>query len=193
MIKSVLFAAFLCLWLAGSALAETSAVGVGSGAAAVDPSKNVLDSLLAAVTRLNDLLAAGFRRQDDLRDAETRRVDQLAAQKQVFDLELARGIRANADANALLLATQVRELKTDTSDRITKLEQFANEQRGRSSATDPAATQAYDDVRKLLAKQADTSGQGIGQSNMFGWIVAGLMLLVALAALFLRNPARVKP
>lgn len=114
------------------------------GGPTVDPTVNVLNLVYAAVTRLNDLMAAQTKRNDDLRqsdtkyedalrDAETRRVNELAAQKQVFDIELARGIRANQDASALLLAGQVRELKTDTSDRIAKLEQFANEQRGRSS------------------------------------------------------------
>jgi hypothetical protein len=169
--KLVAGALILCL-LAPMALAQatSTSVGVGAGAAAVDPSKNVLDALLAAVTRLNDLMVAAAKRSDDLRkadnqyqtsmrEAETRRVDQLGAQKQVFDLELARINRANADASALLLASQVKELKTDSAERMGKLEEFANQQRGRSS----------------------------GSSDTVGWIAAGvfgvLMLLVAIAGL----------
>src|SRR5207344_721034 len=79
------------------------------------------------------LREAESRRVNDLRDAETRRLDQLATNKQIFDLELARVNRSNVDASALLLATQVKELKTDSADRTGKLEQFANEQRGRAS------------------------------------------------------------
>ena len=77
----------------------------------IDPTKNVLDLVLA----------------------ETKRIDQLAAQKPIADLELARVNKASVDSSALLLATAVKELKTDSSDRTAKLEQFANEQRGRAS------------------------------------------------------------
>lgn len=134
-----------CLACPAPAFADTNAagVGVGSGAVAVDPSKNVLDALLAAVTRLNDLMNAAEKRdndlravdikyQDALREAETRRVNELAAHKQNFDSELARIIRADQDSNALLLAGQVKDLKVDTGDRMSKLEEFANQQRGRS-------------------------------------------------------------
>lgn len=168
-----------------------------------DPSKNVLDLVLAAVKRLDDVMGASVKRQDDLRDAEikyqnamreaeTRRVNELAAQKQGFDLELARGIRANQDANALLLATSVRELKTDTSDRIAKLEQFANEQRGRSSATDPAYTKLLEDVRALSTSRADIAGVGSGRSDMIGWLFGGLAALgavIAVLAFARRHPA----
>jgi hypothetical protein len=187
------------VWAIPAFAEDRPGLGVDShGGGVIDPTKNVLDKVLDSVTRLNDLMAADRRRADDLReadaklqnaarDAETRRVNELAAQKQGFDLELARGIRANQEASALLLATAVRDLKTDTSDRIAKLEQFANEQRGRSSATDPAYSKLLEDVRSLIARQADSSGQGVGQANMFGWIVAGAMLLITVGALFYRR------
>jgi hypothetical protein len=186
------------------------AVGVGSGASAIDPSKNVLDALLAAVTRLNDLrevsekreddlrkaddrfhvaqLAAETRHTNDMRESEKRRTDDLATQKQNFDLELAHNIRATVEDKAALLAAQVKELKMDTSDRIAKLEVYANETRGRSSATDPANVQLYADVNKLKAIVTDSGGVGTGRTDMVGWIAAGvfgvLMLLVAAGGLF---------
>lgn len=155
-IAAFLIAAFLAAAPAwAQATGGGGSVGVGSGATAVDPSKNVLDSLLAAVTRLNDLMTAAVKRQDDLsaaetrrvndlrdadirrsndlREAETRRTNELSAQKNTADLELARVNKASVDSSALLLATAVKELKTDSSDRTAKLEQFANEQRGRAS------------------------------------------------------------
>jgi hypothetical protein len=135
----------LALILSTTAFAQTSTtVGVGAGSVAVDPSKNVLDALLAAVTRLNDLMERDRSRADDLRkedkefqnamrEAETRRTNDLGKQKQEFDLELARINKSSLDSSAILLATAVKELKTDSAERTGKLEQFANEQRGRTS------------------------------------------------------------
>lgn len=88
----------------------------------IDPTKNVLD-----------LVQAAIQRQDDLRDAETRRVNELAAQKLMFDLELAKVLRANQDAASTLLATQLKEVKNDLSDRTAKLEQFRWESGGKLS------------------------------------------------------------
>ncbi len=153
--------AVFCLVLLSSAQAQAQAPPAGipvdaHGNQTIDPTKNVLDLVLAAVKRLDDLaavqgkriedlLGASSKYQDalreaethrfnDLQNAETRRVDQLASQKQAFDLELARINKSSLDSSALLLASAVKELKTDFSDRTAKLEQFANEQRGRTSA-----------------------------------------------------------
>jgi hypothetical protein len=96
----------------------------------IDPTKNVLD-----------LVQAAIQRQDDLRDAETRRLNELAGQKLTFDLELAKILRANQDAAATLLATQLKEVKNDLSDRTSKLEQFRWESGGKSQGV--SATGAF--------------------------------------------------
>ena len=67
-----------------------------------------------------------------MREAETRRINELAAQKLTFDLELAKILRANQDAAATLLATQLKEVKNDLSDRTAKLEQFRWESGGKT-------------------------------------------------------------
>jgi len=51
----------------------------------VDPTKNVLDLVLAAVTRLNDLRAADTRHFDDLRSTDTAHQD---AQREALDLRM---------------------------------------------------------------------------------------------------------
>jgi hypothetical protein len=55
---------------------------------AFDPSKNVLDALFAAVTRVNDLTNAYLQRQDDLRGALDKRVTELNEQRNSFDIRL---------------------------------------------------------------------------------------------------------
>jgi len=98
---------------------------------------------------------ADTRRINELRDAETRRINELAAQKQIFDLELARVIRANVDSSALLLATQLKEVKNDLSDRTAKLEQF----------------------------RWESGGAGTGRSDVAGWVNTLLLLLIAAGGL----------
>jgi hypothetical protein len=99
----------------------------------VDPTKNVLDLVQAAIKRQDDLRDKDDRRHNELREAETRRINELAAQKQTFDLELAKVLRANQDAASTLLATQLKEVKNDLSDRTAKLEQFRWESGGKFS------------------------------------------------------------
>ncbi len=66
---------------------------------------------------------------------------------------------------------------------MAKLEQFANEQRGRASATDPAQVKIFEEVRALIQSRADQVGRSTGQSELIAWIFAGLMFLVAVAGL----------
>lgn len=115
------------------------------GNAVIDPTKNVLD-----------LVQAAIRRQDDLRDAETRRVNELATQKQGFDLEIARILRANVEEKSLLLATQLKEVKADLQVELRSLNQF----------------------------RWESGGRGAGVGDAFGYIMAAIMAVIAGAALF---------
>jgi hypothetical protein len=100
--------------------------------AAVDPTKNVLDLFAAERRHRDSLRDADNRYQDAMREAETRRINELSAQKQTFDLELARVLRANQNDASTLLATQLKEVKTDLSERTAKLEQFRWEAGGKT-------------------------------------------------------------
>ena len=123
----------------------------------IDPTKNVLD-LVAAQEKLRDALrAADLKFESEMRAAETRRIDQLAQQKLLFDVEMANVLRANQDAASTLLATQLKEVKTDLSDRTAKLEQFRYE----------------------------TSGKTSGKSDLWGWVFGGVSLLIAAGTFFL--------
>ena len=102
------------------------------GGAVIDPTKNVLDNFAALKEMLAGLRTADNKYQNDMREAETRRINELASQKLTFDLELAKILRANQDAAATLLATQLKEVKNDLSDRTAKLEQFRWESGGKS-------------------------------------------------------------
>lgn len=217
-ITRLLLIAMLCAPSVGWAQAPPTPVLPIAPVGPIDPTKNVLDKVLDAVTRLNDLAMAEkgrsdelriaearlrdalrvadanirdleVRRLNELRDAETRRINELQAQKQIFDLELARVIRANQESSTLLLAGQLKEVKGDSTDRTAKLEQFANEQRGRASAADPNYLKLVEEVRTLTASRSDLAGRSLGQTEMFAWGMAVLMALLALGG-FLMNRQR---
>src|ERR1700691_2622827 len=98
----------------------------------IDPTKNVLDLVKAESSHRDALREADNKFRDAMRGAESDRLDQLAAQKLMFDLEMAKVLRANLDAASTLLATQLKEVKMDLSDRTAKLEQFRYETSGQS-------------------------------------------------------------
>jgi hypothetical protein len=160
----------MLLVLIAPAPAQEARPGIGvdaRGGQVIDPTKNVLDLVQALKEMLAELRVADNKRQDELRaaeakiqnyarEAETRRIDQLAAQKQLFDLELARVLKANVDTSALLLSTQLKEVKTDLQVELRSLNQF----------------------------RWESAGKGAGLGDAFGYAVGVIGLLVAAGALF---------
>src|SRR4029453_7160503 len=115
---------------------ETGRPGIGIdsyGGQVIDPTKNVLDLVAAQEKLLLMLRETDLKHLNDMRDAETRRVNELAAQKMMFDLEMARSLRAGQDAASTLLATQLKEVKTDIQSELRSLNQFRWESGGKLS------------------------------------------------------------
>ncbi len=95
----------------------------------IDPTKNVLDLVRAAIQRQDDLRDAESRYQTAMREAETRRIDDLATMRDHYST-----IIKEMEANSLkLLAEQLKENKSDSSTRTSLLEQFRWESGGKFS------------------------------------------------------------
>lgn len=97
----------------------------------IDPTKNVLDLVNAESKFQNS--ARDY--EAKLRDAEMRRLKELSEIKERYDVETAKTLRANLEASTLLLATQLKETKSDLSDRVAKVERFQYETSGSKSGT----------------------------------------------------------
>jgi hypothetical protein len=134
--------------------AKMPETGVGK---VVDPTKNVLDLVEAAIRRQDDLREMESRYQNDMRAAETRRVNELAEQKQLFDLETSRVLRLSAEDKSMLLAAQLKEVKTDLQTEIKGLNQF----------------------------RWETGGRGAGMAAFLGWIVAAVVIAGFFASNFM--------
>ena len=98
----------------------------------IDPTKNVLDLVEFERKHRDELRSTDLSHMRDLLAAETRRVNEKAELERLFNLEMAKVLRANQDAASTLLATQLKEVKNDLSDRTAKLEQFRWESGGKS-------------------------------------------------------------
>jgi uncharacterized protein YnzC (UPF0291/DUF896 family) len=218
------------------------------GNQAIDPTKNVLDLVLAAVKRIDDILDLTVKRQDDLRLAQAALEDlryssikENSALRADYEDKLRKAEanrldairivdtnnvsvaseRANAtaaalakkgDDAALVLSAQVtksaddvRTLVKNTADeqarnlqqqfagiqnqfngigtRLTALEQTGAEGAGRQKFQDPALAALISEVQKLSRVQSDNSSVGSGRSDVIGWIVAALMLMIAIGTL----------
>lgn len=113
----------LALLLAGPAFAQSTAVPP------IDPTKNVLD-LVNAESKFQN---SSREYEAKIREVEMRRIKELSEQKEKYDAELAKILRANQDDASKILSTQLKEIKTDLSDRMSKQERFQYETAGRST------------------------------------------------------------
>ena len=97
----------------------------------IDPTENV-KALVAANERFREQLrATDLRHSQELRDAETRRVDQLAAQRQFYSNRMADVLRNNQQVAADSLFSQLKEVKTDLQTELRALNQFRYESTGK--------------------------------------------------------------
>lgn len=199
------------------------AIDAGGGPV-IDPTQNVLDLVDAAVTRLDDLrvaenrridevLAAGMRRTDDMAElrahyegllsaAEAKRIDAIRAvdvnavavaseRASAAASVLASQVVASADAlralvasTAATMAQQQAQLTTQFNERIAQLEKASYEGKGRSAYADPMFSELITEVKKLGATQSQTTGKSEGVSVAWVALLGGVSLISTLVALF---------
>ncbi len=109
----------------------------------IDPTKNVLD-----------LVRAESKYQDAMRQAETKRIEDLAALRSQYEAQISGILREEVKSTSLLLSTQLDRLTNVLNERISPLERFRYEVGGKST----------------------------GQSQVVAWAVAGITILIAAAS-----------
>lgn len=94
--------------------------------------------------------------------------------------------RSAEDLRALVATTAATALQNQQqqfaglSTRITTLEQAQSEGKGKQTIQDPAFTALLAEVRNLSQSRAATSGIGEGRSDVIGWIVGAVSVVVSL-------------
>lgn len=178
---------------------QQAGVGVDAhGGAVIDPTKNVLDLVraqdasqtdmrnglkeltLSKIDGLKDalkLLADGIiQYQNGQREAETRRIDQLAETRQEFQNTIRDMLAESVRTTSTLVSTQLVQIQATFDTRVSKLEAGAFTQAGKSSVSDPATADALTTmaraVQTLTTSGDKKEGQGIGQRELISYVLA---------------------
>jgi hypothetical protein len=173
------------------------------GGATVDPTKNVLDLVTAAVKRIDDLRDLETKRIDervsrekehtreimalraehakDLRDAEAKRID--AIREVDVQAGSARDERATNQASVLAnqvtttaaaTAVQLDQITKLLSDRIAALEKSQYEGVGKEKISDPILQKLVEKIDSLGIARSEGTGQKQGVSSTIFYIVLAL-------------------
>jgi hypothetical protein len=161
-------------WRAGHGIDPT-------GGQVVDPTKNVLDLVRAeslrqdglrdAERRINDLsinslsTLTSFAREAEsklqtwMRDAESKRTDQLTETRQIYEKRIADMLSESVRDKSALVSAQLLQIQSTFDARISKLEEFRLTSQGKSSVADPmiadalaAQRQNHQEMQAMLAR-----------------------------------------
>ena len=150
------------------------------------------------------------RMQTWMRDAEGKRVDQLASQRKDYETQIASMLAASVTEKSSLVANQLLQIQNVFGERVSKLEEFRLLSTGRSSVSDPQIAASFDMINKNLASTQDAfskalvhiegkmdlmtlsitalqenstkgTGREVGRHEMIAWIVAAVGFMVSIA------------
>jgi hypothetical protein len=191
-------------------------IGVDSaGSPVIDPTANVIALVEAESKRLDEARMAESKRVDEqmalradydekLRQAEAKRIDAIravdvnavaVASQRAADqasvlanqvVQSAEALRTLVASTAATVAQSQQQLANTLSARLTTLEQAQYEGKGKQSFQDPTIAALAENVRKLVEVNATTSGARGASASTVAYVIAGISLLVTIAALFIK-------
>jgi hypothetical protein len=186
-----------------------------------DPTKNVRELVLAEskyqdamrdqlekqiIYRVNDLInlikmgqegVIAF--QNAMRDAETRRIDQLAANRQEFQNTIRDMLAESVRTTSTLVSTQLVQIQATFDTRVSKLEAYQFTQAGARAVSDPALEQSLrslgagmremqgsfaeslNKIAQLKTTEEKSTSKTEGQGQMIAWIVAAVSFAASVA------------
>jgi hypothetical protein len=162
----------------GNAPAGRSRIPVDfQGAQTIDPTKNVLD-----------LVQAESKYQDAMRDAESKRIDQLAELRQTYEKRIADMLAESVRSTSTLVSNQLVQFQATFDGRVSKLEEFRWSSSGRSSIADPAMAEAIANLTATIANMQKTEsgvgGQRKGSADSSARLLAIVVACAAVAGPF---------
>lgn len=177
----------------------------------VEAATQRIDDLMKVhILRLDDLRKAEILRVDrelllradyegKLRDAEAKRIDAIravdvnavaVASERAADQAtvLANQVSASAEtlrnlvaSTATTQATVLAQITTQLTDRLASLEKAQYEGTGKQAVSDPLMTKLVTEMQAMREASFEKVGGGRGMKDMGGWVVGGVMFLIALA------------
>ncbi len=119
-----------------------------------------------------------------LREAESRRIDQLAATRQEFQNTIRDMLAESVRSTSSLVSDQLKQIQATFDNRVTKLEASQLTQAGRSSIADPAISLSLDRLNSAITLLQTTGAGGtarsMGMGQVVAWIFAGVMAVATI-------------
>ena len=103
------------------------------------------------------------RLQNWMRDSESKRIDQLASLRQVYETRIAEMLAVSVKSTSDLVSTQLVQIQATFNDRVSKLEQFRWESGGKSSVSDPQIAEALSRLASGLSTQSVAVAEAIAR------------------------------
>jgi len=135
--------------------------------------------------RLLDVGAAADlqRRTSESAAALQARTDTLATDLRTQTALLAENLRTLVLNTASQQAMAQKQAADEISKHLSTIDSALSEGRGKQTVSDPALVALVTEVQKLSQSRTDQAGVGQGRSDVVGWAVAGIMMLIALGGL----------
>jgi hypothetical protein len=171
-----------------ASLESQPGVGVDArGGAVIDPTKNVLDLVRVAIAN-QDAMREGLKEllnekveglkailsmvstsqemfQNAQREAETKRIDQLAQTRQEFQNTIRDMLAESVRTTSNLVSTQLVQIQATFDTRVTKLEAGAFTQAGKSSVQDPATADALSRMASAITSLSMTTTDAMNKTS----------------------------
>ena len=159
----------------------------------------IQNQINATTLRLDDLAKLRAEYAEKLSIAEAKRIDAIRAvdvnavavastratdQAQVLATQVsqsAEALRTLVATTASTVAASQQQLANTLSARLTTLEQAGYQQAGTAKFQDPQLAALVVEVKALSEANRNIRGVDTGRSDVVGWLVAGIMLLVMIA------------
>ena len=124
--------------------------------------------------------------QNAMRDSETRRLDQLAENRQEFQNTIRDMLAESVRTTSTLVSTQLVQIQATFDTRVSKLEAYQFTQAGRSSVADPALSEAMtrltNSITSIQSRDDNAGGEAKGKSDSAAWLFAIVMAVAAIAS-----------
>lgn len=140
-----------------------------------------------------ELREADAGRSDMVRQVDREDVNKTAAAAQTAiatlakqTTDLATTLQKTLADTAIAVESRQSSFSTEVNKRLSALELSSSERSGRSTVSDPQLLELLSEVRILGQRNASGVGRSTGLADSAGWIVSGLMALLAVAG-YLKN------
>ncbi len=172
-----------------------------SGGPVIDPTANVIQLVINAVNRLDDLRKSDTKRLEDLQVSELRHISEIMKLRAEYQEKLAvaeskriDAIRAvdvgavaiaseRASRQADVLATQISQSTEQLIERVAALEKSSYVGSGKQAVADPMMVELLAEVRRLRRSRDTDTGQQEGKTAMWSYVTAAIGIIFGVSGI----------